>query len=194
VALAGAAVLALDDRRHPREGGWWNGWRRAAAFAAATCGPLLLWRLIVRVWLGQPTQEVGHERGWILPLHGIWSWWPFDGTHWLILLTVTLPALAAAAGTLVLLRRRRCPVLGGLLLVNALLYVVWLPRSVYIDEAAALRAAIGVVLAALYCLPAWWTLRRGRVVVAAGAFALSIGWYLIAAALFGESGIGEITM
>jgi hypothetical protein len=194
VALAGAAVLALDDRQHLRDGRWWNGWRRAAAFAAATCGPLLLWRLIVRLWLGQPTQEVGHERGWILPLHGIWSWWPFDGTHWLILLTVTLPALAAAAGALILLRRRRCPVLAGLLLLNVLLYVVWLPRSVYIDESAALRAAIGVVLAALYCLPAWWSAQRGRAVVAVGAFALSIGWYLIAAALLGQAGIHEITM
>jgi hypothetical protein len=81
-ALAGAAALALGDRR----------WRRAAAFAAATCGPLLLWRLVVTLWLGESTQEVGHERGWILPLHGIWSWWPFDGVHWLIVLTVTLPA------------------------------------------------------------------------------------------------------
>jgi hypothetical protein len=190
VALAGAAALALHDRAG-RAGAWW---RRAAAFAAASCGPLLLWRLVVMAWLGQPTQEVGHERGWVLPLHGIWSWWPFDTGHWLIVLTVTLPALAAAAGSLVLLLRRRCPVLGGLLLANALLYVVWLPRSVYIDQAAASRAAVGVVLAALYCLPALWRAPRGRLVVATGAFALSIGWYLIAAALFGQSGIHEITM
>ena len=183
-ALAGAAALALDNRR----------WRRALAFAAATCGPLLVWRLVVKLWINEPTQEVGHERGWVLPLHGIWSWWPFDHGHWLILLTVTLPALAAAAGALVLLRRRRADVLAGLLLVNVLLYVVWLPRAVYIDYSAASRAAVGVVLAALYCLPVWWTVPRARVAVAAGAFALSIGWYLIAAALFGLGGIDEITM
>jgi hypothetical protein len=183
-ALAGAATLVLDDRR----------WRRAAAFAAATCGPLLVWRLVVKLWLGEPTQEVGHERGWVLPLHGIWSWWPFDRSHWLIALTVTLPALVAAGGALVLLRRRSAVVLAGLLLVNVLLYVVWLPRAVYIDYSAASRAAVGVVLAALYCLPAWWTDLRARVTIAAGAFALSIGWYLIAAALFGLGGINEITM
>jgi hypothetical protein len=183
-ALAGAATLVLDDRR----------WRRAAAFAAATCGPLLVWRLVVKLWLGEPTQEVGHERGWVLPLHGIWSWWPFDRSHWLIALTVTLPALAAAGGALVLLRRRSAVVLAGLLLVNVLLYVVWLPRAVYVDYSAASRAALGVVLAALYCLPAWWTDLRARVTIAAGAFALSIGWYLIAAALFGLGGINEITM
>jgi hypothetical protein len=182
-ALAGAAALALEDRR----------WRRAATFAAATCGPLLLWRLIVMVWLDTSTQEVGHERGWILPLHGIWSWWPFDGDHWLIALTVTLPALAAAAGALVLLRSRQCVVLAGLLLVNILLYVVWLPRAVYIDQAAASRAAIGVVLAAMYCVPVWWSASRGRVVVAAGAFAFSIGWYLLAALIFAKDGIQTIT-
>jgi hypothetical protein len=182
-ALAGTVALALDDRR----------WRRAAAFAAVTCGPLLLWRLVVALWLGKPTQEVGHERGWVLPLHGIWSWWPFDATHWLIVLAVTLPALAAGAGALVLLRRRRCLVPAGLLLVNVLLYVVWLPRAVNIDEAAASRAAIGVVLAALYCLPVWWRWSRGRLFVATGAVAGSLGWFLIAAALFGVAGIHDIT-
>ena len=192
-ALAGAAALALNDRRRLQTGAWWRTWRRAAAFAAATCGPLLLWRLVVRLWLDQPTQEVGHERGWVLPLHGIWSWWPFDHDHWLIALTVTLPALAVAGGALVLFRNRRCVVSAGLLLVNVLLYVVWLPRAVYIDQAAASRAAIGVVLAALFCVPAWWSASRGRVIVAAGALAFSIGWYLIAAALFGIDGIQNIT-
>ena len=183
-ALAGAVALALEDRR----------FRRAAAFAAGTCGPLVLWRLVVMLWLDQPTQEIGHERGWVLPLHGIWSWWPFDHSHWLIVLTVTLPALAAAAGALVLLRRRRALVLAGLLLVNVLLYVVWLPRAVYVDYSAASRAAIGVVFAAVYCLPVWWTVARARLPVAVGAIAFSIGWYLIAAALFGLGGINEITM
>jgi hypothetical protein len=188
-ALAGAAGLALADRHRLRR------WRRAAWFVAVTCGPLVLWRLVVMFWLGQQTQELGHERGWVLPLHGIWSWWPFDSEHWLIALTVTLPALVAAAGALVLLRRRSYVVPAALLLANVLLYVVWLPRAVYVDDSAASRAAVGVVLAALYCLPAWWSsATRGRVVVATGAFALSVGWYLAAAALLGQSGIDGITM
>jgi len=192
-ALAGAAALALDDRRRMQSDRWWSRWRRTAAFAAATCGPLLLWRLVVTLWIEQPTQEVGHERGWILPLHGIWSWWPFDHTHWLIVLAVTLPSLAAGAGALVLIRRRRCVVSAGLLLANVLLYVVWLPRAVNIDESAASRAAVGVVLAALYCLPAWWSASRARVAVAAGALAFSIAWFLLAAALLGVSGLHDIT-
>jgi hypothetical protein len=188
-ALAGAAALALEDRGLGRR------FRRAGWFVIATCSPLAVWRLIVTLWLGQQTQEVGHERGWILPLHGIWSWWPFDHTHWLIVLTVTLPALAAGAGAVALLRRRSCVVAAGLLLANVLLYVVWLPRSVYVDDPAAARAAIGVVLAAVYCLPAWWRRRTAaRVLIGGGALALSILWYLAAAALLGQAGIGGITM
>jgi hypothetical protein len=192
-ALAGAAALALDDRRRLRTETWWRRWRRPALFAAATCGPLLLWRVVVTLWLNQPTQEVGHERGWILPLHGIWSWWPFDHEHWLIALTVTLPALVAGAGALVLIRHRQSLVPAGLLLVNLLLYSVWLPRAVYVDHPAASRAAIGIVLAAVYCLPGLWRAVSGRVVVSAGALSLSIGWYLVTAALLGR-GIGNITM
>jgi hypothetical protein len=188
-ALAGAAALALADRAHPRR------WKRAALFAAATCGPLLLWRIVVMVWIGQTTQELGHERGWVLPLHGIWSWWPFDRDHWLMVLTVTLPALAAGAGAVVLLRRRSWVVPAGLLLANVLLYVVWLPRAVYVDHAAAARAAVGIVLAALYCLPAWWrSTTRGRLLVSAGALALSLGWYLAVASLLGQPGLDSITM
>ena len=50
-ALAGAAALALDDRRRVQSDRWWSRWRRAAAFAAATSRPLLLWRLVVTLWI-----------------------------------------------------------------------------------------------------------------------------------------------
>jgi len=113
--------------------------------------------------------------------------------HWLIVLTVTLPALAAAGGALVPLRRRWCVVPAGLLLVNVLLYVVWLPRAVDVDEAAASRATVGVILAALYCLPAWWRWSRGRLLVAAGAAAGSLAWFLLAAALLGVAGFHDLT-
>jgi hypothetical protein len=64
---------------------------------------------------------------------------------------------------------------------------------VNVDEAAASRAAVGVVLAALYCLPAWWTWSRGRVLVATGAAAGSIAWFLLAAALLGVAGFRDLT-
>ena len=55
-ALAGAAALALDGRR----------WRRAAAFAAATCGPLLVWRLVVAA-LDRPADAGGRARARLDP-------------------------------------------------------------------------------------------------------------------------------
>jgi hypothetical protein len=193
-ALAGAATLLVADRRAADRWRSWEVWRRPLVFAVATCGPLLVWRAILHFVLREPTQEVGHNRGWVLPLHGIWSFWPFDGEHWLIALTVTAPALVAAAGALVLLRRRSDPVAPGLLLVNVLLYVVFLPRDVYVDHPAASRAAIGVLLASFYCLPAWLerTALR-RVLAGVAAFGWSIPWYLVVAALLGLRGIYSIT-
>jgi hypothetical protein len=193
-ALVGAAALLVTDRRAADRWRAWSVWRRALIFAAATCGPLLVWRVILSFIIHEPTQELGHNRGWILPLHGIWSWWPFDGTHWLLAWTVTAPALVAATGALVLLRRRSCPVAPCLLLVNVLLYVVFLPRDVYVDHPAASRAAIGVLLASFYCLPAWLeraTLRR--VLAGVTAFGWSMAWYLIVAAILGLRGMYYIT-
>ena len=83
-----------------------------------------------------------------------------------------------------------------------LLYVVFLPRSVYVDYGAAGRAGVGVVLAALYCVPAWWGRTepaRGRAtvvrrsLVVGGAFAWSLAWYLLAASHYGLPGMLLIT-
>ena len=190
-ALAGAAALALADGlgRHS----WRSArvWRRSILFAAGTCGPLLAWRAVVAAWVHEPTQETGGG-GWAIPFHGIASFWPFDPQHRLIVLTVILPTLAVAAAAMLLFRR--APVAAALLLVNALLYVVFLPASVDVDYGAAGRAAIGVVLAALYCLPAWRARGfAGMGAVAAGAVAWSVGWYLVVASHYGLDGFNLIT-
>src|SRR5439155_25946742 len=110
----------------------------------------------------------------------------------LIALTVILPTLAVAVGAILLLRR--APVAAALLLVNVLLYVVFLPTSVDVDYGAAGRAAIGVMLAALYCLPAWRPRGFGRTaVLGAGVFAWSVGWYLTVASHYGLDGFNLIT-
>jgi dolichyl-phosphate-mannose-protein mannosyltransferase len=191
-ALAGAAALALADGR--ARGSWRSpgAWRRPLLFAAGTCGPLLVWRQLVAAYLHQPTQETGGA-GWAIPFHGIATYWPFDDQHRLIVLTVILPALAAAAGAFVILRR--APVAASLLLANVLLYVVFLPTGVDVDYGAAGRAAIGVVLAALYCLPAWrphglWK----KSALTAGALAWSIVWYLAVASHYGLDGLTLITL
>ena len=105
-------------------------------------------------------------------------------------------------GALVLARRRIAPVAAALLLVNVLLYVVFLPGSVDVDYGAAGRAAVGVVLAALYCVPAWWDSAAsggraaraiGRSLVLVGAFSWSLAWYLLVARHYGLDGLGLIT-
>lgn len=194
-ALACAASLAVADVRRTR---WKHpgAWRRAFVFAAGAILPLLVWRGVVAAWIHEPTQETG-GRGWAVPFYGILSYWHWDPQHRVIVLTIVLPALATAGAALLLVRRRVAAIPALLLLLNVLLYVVFLPRSVEVDYGAAARAAVGVVLAALYCFPAWWgrpdpgrgrafVLRRSLLV--GGAFAWSLAWYLLAASHYGLPG------
>jgi hypothetical protein len=200
-AAAAAAALVVADAR--RSGRWrdWRSWRRGLYFGAASVAPLLAWRAVVAGSLHEPTQERG-AAGWGVPFHGIVSYWPWDPQHRVAVLTVVFPALAALAGALVLLWRGRAPVAATLLVVNVLLFVVFLPKSVYVDYAAAARASVGVVLAALYCLPAWLGLGARetyratiipRALVLAVAFAWSLGWYLPVARHYGLSGLELIS-
>jgi hypothetical protein len=184
-ALGAAACLVFAERRD---------WRRAAGFAVASCGPLLVWRIVAGVYTGKSTQEVDHTGRWFAPFHGFFPGWPFDSQHRMIFITVIGPAVLAAAGAIVQLVHRRSPVTALVLLANVLLYVVFLPRGVYLDYAAASRAAIGVLLAALYCLPAWW--KRGlvpRLLVSADVVGWSLLWFLFVAWKYTFSSLGLIT-
>ena len=184
-ALGAAACLLFGQRRD---------WRRAAGFTVPSCAPLLLWRLVAGAYTNRPTQEVDHTGRWFAPLHGFFPGWPFDSQHRVILITVIGPALLAGAGAVVQLVHRRSRVAALVLLANVLLYVVFLPRGVYLNYSDASRAAIGVILAALYCLPAWW--RRGlvpRLLVSADVIGWSLLWFLFVAWKYSFSSIGLIT-
>jgi hypothetical protein len=157
-------------------------WRRRVVFAAVTCGPLLLWRIVVHAYTHQATQETGHSSDWLVPFHGFWPGYPLDSEHRLILFTVLAPGVIAALGGIVLLRQRRTRLPAALLLANVLLYLVFLPHGPYIDYPAAARSVIGILVAALYCLPWWWNRQWSvRLVLAGEAFAWSLPWYLIVA-------------
>jgi hypothetical protein len=187
-ALAAAATLvfARPGRRD---------WRRGLLFAVGSFAPLVLWRIGVAAAIHQSTQEVGGA-GWGIPLHGILSYRPFDAQHRLIVLTVVLPALALGAGALPLLRERAARIPALLLVVNVLLYVVFLPATVDVDYGAAGRAAIGVVLAAAYCVPYWRLDLRHRLrvpIAAAVALSLTIVWFLVVARHYGLDGMDLIS-
>jgi hypothetical protein len=192
-AVAAAAALVVADRAGTERWKARRVWRRGILFALGACGPLLVWRVVVSAYLHEPTQETAHSAAWAVPFHGILSYWPFDPQHRLIVLAVVLPALVGAAGAVVLLRQRATRVLAALLLLNVLLYVVFLPDGVDVDYGAASRAAIGVVLAALLCVPAWWRSGLGRVAVWIGAFGWSLAWYLVVASHYGLPGMELIT-
>jgi hypothetical protein len=190
-ALAAAAGLVVADSRHAHRCWSARTWRRGLFFASAACVPLLAWRILVSAYVHEPTQEAAGS-GWLIPFHGFLSY-RFDAQHRLILLTIITPALAAGIGALVLLRRRGARVQAGLLLVNILLFVVFLPASVAVNYPAVSRSAVGVVLATIYCTPAWRTCKRWRAPVFGGAFAWSIGWFLLVAEHYEISGIRVIT-
>ncbi len=150
--------------------------------------------LVAGAYTNRPTQEVDHTGRWFAPLHGFFPGWPFDSQHRVILITVIGPAMLAGAGAVVQLVHRRSRVAALVLLANVLLYVVFLPRGVYLNYSDASRAAIGVILAALYCLPAWW--RRGlvpRLLVSADVIGWSLLWFLFVAWKYSFSSIGLIT-
>jgi hypothetical protein len=172
-ALAAAACVALQRPRR---------WLRGVLFAVAACVPFLVWRAIVGAYTHESTQERSHTPQWYIPFRGFWDWRPLDGEHRLILLTLVLPAVLLGLAALVLLVQRRFAIPAALLLVNVLLVVVYLPKNVYIDYPAASRSVIGVLLAAIYCLPAVRNARMSlRLALGAEAFAWSLAWYALVA-------------
>lgn len=188
-ALAAAGCLGVARRRAGRPAAL-----PALLFVATTVVPLLVWREIVGRYTHEPTQETSHTPSWFIPLRGFWEWRPLDGEHRLILLTLVLPALVAGVAAVVMLARRRAPIAALLLLANVLLYVVYLPKGVYIDYPAASRAAIGVLLSALFCLPAWWSRATAtRALLVAEAVGWSLLWYVVVAWKYGLPTLDALT-
>ena len=141
-ALAWAASLALDRRR-----------RDALLFAAASLGPYLVWRIVLRLWLGDQGLPARVRPTWI-PFQGIAHFWPTNvngvqGTY-----SVLLPALLAAAVAIWALRRGVRDAALWALLANVLVFVVLLQQGSWAEYLASGRIATGVVLAFALALPA----------------------------------------
>jgi hypothetical protein len=138
-----------------REGRWRARVRanahRVALFSAIAFLPLLAERIAFRLWLGTSTVESGSSSAW--PFAGLASWWPFNTMRWFVVLAVVVPALAWGGSALFALRQRfRSPEL-WLVVVNVLVFVVFLPGPVFIDYGSAGRASTGAVAAAVFSYP-----------------------------------------
>jgi hypothetical protein len=186
---AGAALaLVLKDRerastpttRSPAA------WRRGILFLAATAIPLFAWRAGIAHYVHAPTQENAGGAHALIPFTGLTSYWPWHGQHLLIVGSVVVPAAVSVLGAVLILRRRAGVVAPLLVLANVAAFVVFLPAPIYVDYGAAGRAAIGVILASVYCLPALSQGSKGGVRLLRGATLLwSPVWFFYIGLMIG---------
>lgn len=128
-------------------------------FTALSFGPFVLWKAFLWHWLG----SIGRSGGVYpqpVPLRGLLSYWPWgtDGVEQLV--AIVLPAMICLCLCIWALRRRRFHPELWILLLNVLLFVVFLNTKSYVEYYASGRVTTGVVLAALYCLPLFSSLGR----------------------------------
>ncbi len=192
-ALVGAAALVhrrIDDRGRR----WsWSRWRRPVAFLVVTTAPLLAWKAIVGAVLQEPAQESPGGAVALIPFYGIASYWPWGAHHTLVVVSVVVPTVLATAVGLPLLTDMRWRLCGALLMLNAAAFVVFLPKVVYVDYGAAGRAAIGVVLATICCIPAWRAVSGGRPPLHLVSLTWSLPWYFLAAVGLGLPALALLT-
>lgn len=142
------AVLASD------RGAWRErlsqNWRRAALFVAIWAVPIALWKLFLKFWLGSFGLDAHIER---VPFLGIASWFPWNAGQVDEVRIVVIPAvLCGLVAAWAILRGMR-RVETWLLLANVLILVVLLERPAYNDISSSGRITVGVVLAAMLCVP-----------------------------------------
>jgi hypothetical protein len=149
------------------DGGAWRSalrdrWRPAALLAVAGLGPLLVYKLLLLIWLGGTGSGLSAffepvPFGGLLAFAG-----HFDTQQRVALISVVAPGmLAAAVGVFAILRGVRRPEIWALL-ANVVLFVVLLGRNSYVDFGASARVTIGVVLAAVLCVPVFGRLLGNR--------------------------------
>jgi hypothetical protein len=152
-------VYALSVWNASRSGQRAIRYRILLGFIALSFLPFVLWKGFLWYWLG----SIGRTGGLypqLVPFRGLLAYWPWgsDGVEQLV--AIVAPAILCLCLCIWALTRRLFrPELWALLL-NILLFVVFLNTKSYVEYYASGRIATGVVLAALYCLPLFYTLSR----------------------------------
>jgi hypothetical protein len=125
--------------------------REAGLVLALATVPIVAYKLFLFAWLGR-----AGDPGLLLervPFLGLLVTQQSPG--WVEeVRSVVAPALICAGAALVAVWHRRWLVEPWILLLNVLLFVALLHRSSYVDISASARVTAGVVLAAIFCLPA----------------------------------------
>ena len=152
-------VYALGVWNASRSGQRTIRYRILLGFITLSFLPFVLWKGFLWYWLG----SIGRTGGLypqLVPFRGLLAYWPWgsDGVEQLV--AIVAPAILCLCLCIWALTRRLFrPELWALLL-NILLFVVFLNTKSYVEYYASGRIATGVVLAALYCLPLFYTLSR----------------------------------
>jgi hypothetical protein len=122
----------------------------AIAVIALSVVPLLVYKAFLVAWLGTHADPgLLLERFPFLGLYRApWSPGWVEGLR-----TVVIPALIAGGAALLMVWRRPRIVAPWLLLLNVLVFVVFLHRTSYEDISASGRVTTGVALAAVLCVP-----------------------------------------
>lgn len=125
----------------------------SAAFLAIGLGPLLAYKFFLAAWMpGAPDAStvLGPDH---VPFHGITMYFPWDSSRVLEILCVVVPAVVCGVMAVRALRIGwRVPELWALL-VNVVVFVVFLNSASFFNYTASGRIAAGVVLCSLLCIP-----------------------------------------
>ncbi len=125
-------------------------WRRALVFAAIWATPIVLWKIFLRFWLGSFGLDAHIEP---VPFLGIASWYPWNSGQVDEVRIVVIPAVVCGLVAVWAILRGIRRVETWLLLANVVILVVLLERPAYNDISSSGRITIGVVLAAMLCVP-----------------------------------------
>lgn len=156
VVFSVAYGLALLAGR-PHDAGWRlrlsKHWRTAALFLIAALLPLAAYKLFLWLWLG-PQHDAGIAFA-RLPFQGLLHWRASWQTAPLMdqIRSVVAPALIAATAAVIAVWKGSRQVQVWLLMVNVVLFVVFLQEASYANYGASGRISTGVILSALLCLP-----------------------------------------
>jgi hypothetical protein len=131
-------------------------WKRAALFVAIWAAPIAAWKIFLRWWLGSFGLDAHIER---IPFLGIASWFPWNAGQVDEVRIVVVPAILCGMVAAWAIIRGIRRVETWLLLANVVILVVLLESPAYNDISSSGRITIGVVLAAMLCVP-YLALRR----------------------------------
>jgi hypothetical protein len=157
--IVGIFPLVIGGSLLLRRAAWQR--RQGATLLVLAFGPYAVWKALLAHWLGGSGITAARLPDPV-PFHGLLTYWPWPAAQWQCVEGAVLPA------TLLLLMIAWALAAGcmateiWLLLANILILVVLLPSASYAEWKATGRITVGVVLAALYCVPALDRLARMR--------------------------------